>query len=465
MKKITSRCLALLLALVLCSSAPATAIGLDEIHLDPILRIGLAYGDGARAEARLENSVGSGYRFGVTDESGAFILLGSTAERKLTMRKTVGGVTPQAITVFATDTGAVLFQFDGNTPQLTILPGLDDSVKTITWFAGRQYFGSFRYACAGELLTVINALPLEDYINCVISQEMSESWPLEALKAQAVCARSYAISCSSRHASAGFDLCATTHCQAYPGASRIGENTTRAAAETAGICAWYNGAIASTVYFSCDGGATEDAKNVWVTDVPYLKGKIDPYEPTVMAGSPHYGWSTTYTKEELRQKLIGRGHTNCGEIVNFYVSKTTELGHVYSVTFVDDKGESYSYFKDDARIMLNLKSLDFKISGGEVAQSSYSVNGTGSIQTTEGAYAIDGSGNVLPMSGPAYVITAEGTAPLAPASQSQAGTYTITGNGWGHHVGMSQWGANAMAKQGLTYLDILNFYYTGIEIK
>ncbi|MEG1431056.1 MAG: hypothetical protein RSC89_06035, partial [Oscillospiraceae bacterium] len=130
MKKITSRCLALLLALILCSSAPVTAIGLDAIHLDPILRIGLAYGDSALAEARLENSEGSGYRFGVTDEAGTFILLGSTAERKLTMRKTVGGVTPQAITVFATDTGAVLFQFDGNTPQLTILPGLDDSVKT-----------------------------------------------------------------------------------------------------------------------------------------------------------------------------------------------------------------------------------------------------------------------------------------------------------------------------------------------
>ncbi|MEG1241100.1 MAG: hypothetical protein RSD46_07125, partial [Oscillospiraceae bacterium] len=178
MKKITSRCLALLLALILCSSAPATAIGLDMIHLDPILRIGLAYGASALAEARLENSEGSGYRFGVTDEAGTFILLGSTAERKLTMRKTVGGVTPQAITVFATDTGAVLFQFDGNTPQLTILPGLDDSVKTITWFAGRKYFGSFRYSCTGDLLTVVNALPMEDYINCVISQEMSESWPV-----------------------------------------------------------------------------------------------------------------------------------------------------------------------------------------------------------------------------------------------------------------------------------------------
>ncbi|MEG1578785.1 MAG: SpoIID/LytB domain-containing protein [Oscillospiraceae bacterium] len=430
------------------------------------MRIGLAYGAGALPEARLENSVGSGYRFGVTDESGAFILLGSTAERKLTMRKTVGvGITPQAITVFATDTGVVLFQFDGNTPQLTILPGLDDSVKTVTWFAGRQYFGSFRYTCTGDLLTVINALPMEDYINCVISQEMSESWPVEALKAQAICARSYAVSSSGRHAGTGFDLCATTHCQAYPGASRIGENTTRAAAETAGLCAWYNGAIASTHYFSCDGGATENAENVWGSEVPYLKGKIDPYEPTVMAGSPHYGWSVTYTKEELRQKLIDRGHTNCGEILNFYVSKTTELGHVYSVTFVDDKGESYTQFKDNARIMLNLKSLDFKISGGEAVQSGYFVNGTGTIATTQGAYAIHGDGQITAMTDMAYAITADGVAPLVPSNQTSAGSYTITGNGWGHLVGMSQWGAYAMAQQGLTYLDILNFYYTGIEIK
>ncbi|MEG1240369.1 MAG: sporulation protein SpoIID, partial [Oscillospiraceae bacterium] len=55
--------------------------------------------------------------------------------------------------------------------------------------------------------------------------------------------------------------------------------------------------------------------------------------------------------------------------------------------------------------------------------------------------------------------------PLAPAGQPQAGTYTITGNGWGHHVGMSQWGAYAMAQLGLNYMDILNFYFTGIEIK
>lgn len=128
---------------------------------------------------------------------------------------TVTGTSSYGVSVVKTGTSTILFQFDGGSSlSLGVMPGLDNSVKTLTWYAKRKYYGGFRYQrINGGNLTVVNVVDREDYINCVISQEMSPSWPVEALKAQAVTARSYAASCTGRHTSSGFDLCATTHCQ------------------------------------------------------------------------------------------------------------------------------------------------------------------------------------------------------------------------------------------------------------
>ena len=162
---------------------------------------------------------------------------------------TVGETSSYGLSVTITGTTTILLQFDdqGSGTGLGIRPGQDDSVKTQTWCKGYRYFGSFRYQrISGGDLTLVNLVALEDYINCVISQEMSESWPLEALKAQAICARNYYAVNRGKHSSYGFDICASTHCQAYPGTSRTGTNTARAAAETAGQYLWYNGQLAET---------------------------------------------------------------------------------------------------------------------------------------------------------------------------------------------------------------------------
>ena len=130
---------------------------------------------------------------------------------------------------------------------------------------------------------------------------------------------------------------------------------------------------------------------------------------------------------------------------------------------------------DDCRTVLGLRSIRYTVNGGGSASGGYTVNGTGTLSTLNGAYAVNSDGDVSALTdGQAYVITGGGsTALLEPSAGGSSsasvgsgdGTFTITGSGWGHSVGLSQWGAYAMAQQGYTYEDILTFYYTGIEVR
>lgn len=379
------------------------------------------------------------------------------------------GTSAYGINVVATKTTDILFQFDGGADlPLTIQPGLDEDVKAVTWFKGYKYYGDFRYErIDGGDLTVVSLVGMDDYINCVISQEMSESWPVEALKAQAVCARTYAEVHRDKHKKHHFDLCATTDCQAYIGMKRTGPNTETAAAETAGVCAWYDGELAETYYFSSSGGATEDPRNVWgtKTEIPYLKGVIDEYETAIADtiqtayGSRKYRWSITYTREELAELLREKGY-QCAEIVDFRVSEVSPTGNVVTLTFLDSDGKSYSFSREkNIRTWMGAPSVNYTISGGD----QYYVDDAGdSLSSVNGAYAIGANGSVaqVGLTEMPYIITAHGVERLAPAGD----TFTLNGAGWGHNVGMSQWGAYAMANAGKTYDEILKFYFTGIEL-
>ncbi len=373
------------------------------------------------------------------------------------------GTSAYGVSVVKTGTGSILFQFDGGVElPLGVVPMATGAEPTQTWFAGRRYFGAFRYErIGGGNLTVVNILDREAYINCVISQEMGDSWPIEALKAQAVAARSYAATCSGGdHARYHFDLCATTHCQAYPGCAQIGAGTTQAAEETRGEYVRYQGEICQAYYFSSDGGATEDVRNVWSGNsvLPYLKGVADPWESGAESRIPNYRWSYTFTKERLAEKLRASGR-NCAELVDVRPTYT-EMGNIKSLIFTDKNGKSWTITGDRCRTLLGVKSVRFAVEGGG---GSYFVDEGVPLETVTGAYAIDGSGNVSKVGGAPYVLTGSGLETLQPPPQ-QSDSFIVSGSGSGHNVGMSQWGAYAMAKQGKTYRDILTFYYTGVEI-
>ena len=173
----------------------------------------------------------------------------------------VAGTSGAGVSVVRTGTNEILFQFDSTQGlYLAVNPGQSDREEAQTHFRGSLYFGAFEYRRSGGDITVVNVLSMDDYIQGVILQEMSASWPLEALKAQAVCARSYAWGTlqASKHQGDGFDLCNAVHCQAYKGVAEMSDNSRRAVEETSGEYLWYNGQVAEqAVYSSHNGGARE----------------------------------------------------------------------------------------------------------------------------------------------------------------------------------------------------------------
>lgn len=385
------------------------------------------------------------------------------------------------ILVTTTKTADILFEFDcGGKLALGILPKERRGEPT-TWFKGYRYQGSFEYVRApGKKLSVINVVDLEDYVKGVIPYEMSGSWPMAALEAQAVCARSFAKGCI-RHASEGFDVCNSTHCQVYNGVNSSTDTSDKAVENTAGECLYYHGdMVRDAVYHSSNGGATEDAENVWGGNKGYLKGKKDPYE--AQTNIPGYNWSVTYTASELSWILNQKGYS-VGQVQNVYVSQYTPVGNVQEVTF-EGSGGTARVTGDRCRTIFysstynkSVRSLRFNISGGNDSghQTSGGIYVNGSekpLNSLDGVSAISGKGTISKISGnqisavsSSGISTVSGNTENGRAASTSGDVYTITGSGNGHQVGMSQYGAKAMAELGYNYREILEFYYTDVTIE
>ena len=390
------------------------------------------------------------------------------------------------VVVTVTKTTEVLFEFDcQGAESLGVLP--DGRMDAVTWFKGYKYNGGFQYdRVTGGNINVINVVDLEDYVKGVLPHEMGGSWPEEALKAQAVCARTFACRNTKHLSLYGFDVCNTTDCQVYNGRSGAADATDRAAEATAGECLYADGQLIEALYFSSDGGATEDSENVFGGVTTYLVGKEDPYESTISI--PDYSYTVTFTPSELTAILQNSGYS-IGTIADAYVSEFTQMGNVGKVTVVDTSGKTLTVKGEKARYAFcstsynkNVRSMRFTINGqdsGAVTPggstgnaSGYTINGSGTLLSSlEGVSVISGGGTVNSYSGGTpYVVTSGGTRalPLTGSSvqnASKSDTIVVTGTGNGHNVGMSQYGANAMAKQGYDYEGILHFYYTDVTIR
>lgn len=381
------------------------------------------------------------------------------------------------VMVTVTSSTEVLFEFDCHgVLSLGVMPEAGRG-EALTWFKGYKYYGGFEYPrVTGGNLNVINVVNLESYIKGVIPYEMSGDWPLEALKAQAVCARTFA-SRNTKHLSTyGFDVCNTTDCQAYNAAGNGTRGPTaltdQAVDETAWECLYYDDELLkNAVYHAANGGATEDAANVWGGNVAYLRGKADPYEGQISI--PNYAYSTTYTAEELTW-ILQQKEYSIGTVRDVYVSEFTPVGNVNKVTFVDTSGKTLTVKGETCRTIFysstygkSVRSMRFDIAGGSGGGSAYYAGGGERFTSLEGLSVISGSGTIKGLSGKKlYVATASGTAALPePGGKPSGGSsFTISGTGNGHNVGLSQYGAKAMAEQGLDYQDILEFYYTDVTI-
>ncbi len=376
-----------------------------------VVKVGLKYyysanRDTGVAEARLENAVGRGYAFGYYDSGRGFVELDRTDAVRLSMRITSGS----GIGVYNTDTDELLYQIDytDSRNMLGICP-LSDGSEAITWFSGYKYYGGFEYAVlGGDKISVINVVDIEKYVMGVCGSEMSNSWPIEALKAQAVAARTYvqkSLKNTTYYTRCGFDVTNDTYCQAYSGCSKVGDNIVKAVEATANQYITYKGAYIDALYFSSDGGATEDNYNVNGNNAhPYLKGVIDPYEG--MTDSINYmsSWRVVFTPEELGEKL------DMAPVISVQPS-FSNMGNVIKLTIRSSSGETRTLLRSSCRTSLGLNSIRYTVS-------------------------TDSSGN-----------------------------FVFDGRGWGHNLGMSQYGAYSMARYyNKTYKEILGFYYTGVGL-
>jgi stage II sporulation protein D len=451
-------------------------IGCYHIKLNTAYTV---YGDALSAAAAYADSFVAYYSGAWYVCAGSYTSL-DAAKNDMTARGIDGTpqtASAQCVTVAATGSTRILFQFDcGKDISLGVMPIAEEGVKAQTWFKGYKYYGGFQYArLTGENLTVVNFINIDDYVKGVLPYEMNPEWPLEALKAQAVSARTYTAShLNDKHKSYGFDLCSEPDCQTYRGTNGASDLSDRAVDETAGIYMTYDGSYADTYYFSSDGGATENSENVFNDVIPYLRGKIDPYEKNVV--TKHDSWTYTYTAEDITGILQLKGY-KCGNIVAV-TPVYTDIGNIYSLTFLDDKGINWTFSKFNASTILYSQtygkytySMRFTLKAENGEASSFYINSAANrIDDTSGLYAIGGDGNVTSIGGlGSYsVVTADGTQTVSVTGSGKAiyaDSYVVSGSGWGHNVGMSQYGAKAMAEMGYTYIDILNFYFEGVVIE
>ena len=416
---------------------------------------------------------------------------------------TVAGTSSYAVNVTRTGTAEILFQFDGGDAlTLGVMPDVTGADAVRTWFKGYRYYGGFRYErIGGGDLTVVNIVDLETYIKGVVPYEMSSSWPLEALKVQAVCARSYAYINihSGKHTSYHFDVCNTTDCQAYYGAGtnsssyQATERTDQAVDETAGEYAWYDGQVIEAFYSSSHGGASESVYNVWGTSLeqyPYLCGVEDPYEADMASKNSYSSWTVSYTSSELAQRLENYGYDASSGIESLTLTYS-DLGNVIQVRVNYRDGGSDTIRPSSMRSVFGISSIRFTVNGQAASSGSGTTSSSGGGLTANGSTSLDSQGTYTVISGSGslsqagldglYAISGSGS--VTPAEDAASGggsgtdtptgtqvtvsgsSYSFQGSGNGHQLGLSQYGAWAMAERGFTYDEIIEFYYPGTYVR
>ena len=416
---------------------------------------------------------------------------------------TVAGTSSYAVNVTRTGTAEILFQFDGGDDlALGVMPDVTGADTVRTWFKGYRYYGGFRYErIGGGDLTVVNIVDLETYIKGVVPYEMSSSWPLEALKVQAVCARSYAYINihSGKHTSYHFDVCNTTDCQAYYGAGtnsssyQATERTDQAVDETAGEYAWYDGQVIEAFYSSSHGGASESVYNVWGTSLeqyPYLCGVEDPYEADMASKNSYSSWTVSYTSSELAQRLENYGYDASSGIESLTLTYS-DLGNVIQVRVNYRGGGSDTIRPSSMRSVFGISSIRFTVNGQAASSGSGTTSSSGGGLTANGSTSLDSQGTYTVISGSGslsqagldglYAISGSGS--ITPAEDAASGggsgtdtptgtqvtvsgsSYSFQGSGNGHQLGLSQYGAWAMAERGFTYEEIIEFYYPGTYVR
>jgi stage II sporulation protein D len=286
--------------------------------------------------------------------------------------------------------------------------------------------GRLQVRLNGASLQAINHVPLESYLPSVVGSEMPASWPQPALRAQAVAARTYVL--RQRKPSAPFDVSATVSSQVYKGVGAETASTREAVAATRGQVLTYAGQLANTVFHSSAGGLTENSGDLWSQQLPYLVSV-----PDFDQQSPVHQWQQRLEPQQLQQAFAETGGVDRIEVL-----ATTASGRVRQARVLGPNGSLVlSGAQLRARLGLRSTLVRFEWVPPEIASAALA--------------------SVPP---PPPLPVQEGQ----PSLQLPAASLLAIGRGFGHGVGMSQWGAHAMAQRGHSHQQILSHYYPGTRL-
>ena len=314
-------------------------------------------------------------------------------------------------------------------------PGSAAGDQGIFQLGQRRYRGRLQLLVSGGQVQAINHVPLESYLPSVVGSEMPASWPQAALRAQAVAARTYAL--RQRKPSAIFDLSATVTSQVYKGLEAETPSTREAVASTRGQVLMYGTGLANTVFHSSSGGLTENSGDLWRQQLPYLVSV-----PDFDQSSPVHSWEQRLEPQQLRQAFA-----DIGGVTRIDVLSTTATGRVRQVRVLGPRGTTVLTGPElRSRLRLRSTQVRFEVVAPELAM---------------------GPPPPPPPPVPGLLAPSESRDPAAasPPLQLPLPSLLAIGRGYGHGVGMSQWGALAMAQRGDSYDRILQHYYRGTALR
>ncbi len=343
------------------------------------------------------------------------------------------------------------------------------------WVGQKRYAGKLNIFISDNQILVVNVLGIEKYLSSVVGSEMPPKWPLEALKAQAIASRTYAL---KQKGNPLYDIDSTNMNQVYIGLEAGTHKTKRAVNSTRSLVLTYKNKLINALFHSSSAGMTENSQDVWKNKYPYLSSVKD-----FDKNNPKLRWNKKFSKSQLQNLFPTIGGINKIEILN-----VTSTGRVKNVRIHGEFGTD-QISGVDIRKRMNLKStlvrFQFIEDNDSISSDESHKVLPANLSENEPLTYIVRVGDSLILIADQYDVSVESLVALnnikdpsfinigqrllvpknSPNSLSTNKILVVSGYGAGHGVGMSQWGAKYMANKGEKANVILKYFYKGVEIK
>tara|TARA_B100000900_G_scaffold84214_1_gene68100 strand:+ start:205 stop:1590 length:1386 start_codon:yes stop_codon:yes gene_type:complete len=344
------------------------------------------------------------------------------------------------------------------------------------WVGKKRYSGKLNLFILDSEILLVNVLGIEKYLSSVVGSEMPAKWPLEALKAQAIASRTYAL---KQKGNSLYDIDSTNKNQVYSGLEARTYKTARAVTSTRSLVLTYKNKLINSLFHSSSAGMTENSENVWGNKYPYLSS-VEDFDQT----NPKLRWEKRFSNEQL-QKLFPR----IGGIRQIQILNITNTGRVKNVKIFGDYG-SDQISGVDIRKRMNLRSTFVRFKFIEDSETkSNKLNPeliyTNKLENEPLIYAVKAGDSLIDIANTYNVNVLEIISlnnikdpslinidqrlliprHIVDKTSLEDKILVVLGNGSGHGVGMSQWGARYMASKGQKAESILKHFYKGVRIK